>query len=325
MPQHLYAIGGQQRLVRPLITTERHWYEYQKGLILRVNTTTNTVERCLEYVSPPEVCEAEKPAILFKCGTLEGDRMYVCTQTEVLTYAIPSFEQVGYISLPCFNDVHHVRPTPEGNLVVAIAGLDLVIEITPSGDIIREWDVLGHEPWTRFSRDIDYRKVNTKPHTSHPNYVFYIDNELWVTRNQQRDAVRLTGTQQRIPLDIQLVHDGVLHEGLLYFTAVNGFVIIVDAQTLKTIEVIDLNSIHDHGGILGWCRGILIEDGKAWIGFSRIRATKIRENVGWAMHGFKRVEPTRIACYDLSTKRCLQEINLEDHDLGAVFSIFPAS
>jgi hypothetical protein len=58
----------------------------------------------------------EQPAILFKSGTLQGDLLYTCTQTEVMVYRVPSVRAVAYVSLPHFNDVHHVRPTPDGNL-----------------------------------------------------------------------------------------------------------------------------------------------------------------------------------------------------------------
>ncbi|MCG8352235.1 MAG: hypothetical protein MI924_31100 [Chloroflexales bacterium] len=322
--KNLYVIGGQQRQQRPLLADSDAWYEYQKGIILHVVPETGAIEQCVEYISPPDSCAAENPQVLFKSGTVVGNQLYACTQTEVLIYRLPDFTQAGYISLPCFNDVHHVRPTASGTLLVANSGLDMVLELTPDGEIVQEWNTLGEAVWERFSRTIDYRKgVNTKPHRSHPNYIFTVGDEIWATRFQQKDALCLTNPERRIPIGIERVHDGVLHEGRLYFTTVNGSIVIVDPVRLHIEEVVDLTNMHEPDTLLGWCRSILIDGDKVWIGFSHIRPTKIRENIAWVMRGFRSVLPTRIACYDLAKRQCIVEVDLQAHGLDAVFSIFP--
>jgi hypothetical protein len=320
----LYVTGGQQREPRPVSADSNDWYEYRAGLILEIVPETGDVRRCVEYVSPPEACAAERPQILFKSGTLRRNRLYACTQTELLIYMLPDFAQAGYISLPCFNDVHHARPTPSGTLLVANSGLDMVLELTHEGQVQREWNTLGEPAWGRFSRDIDYRHgASTKPHASHPNYVFMVDDQIWATRFQQKDAICLTHPGRRIAIDIERPHDGVLHDGRLYFTTVNGNVVIANPATLEIEEAIDLNRMHPPDTLLGWCRGILLDGDKAWIGFSHIRPTRLRENIAWVMRGFKQVMPTRLACYDLARRRCVAEINLQEHGLDSVFSIFP--
>lgn len=320
----LYLTGGQQRAPRPLIADPTQWYEYQQGLILEVDTQTKEVTTRLSYVSPPDACAAQDPEILFKSAFVQDNTFYACTQTEVLLFSLPHFAQTGYISLPCFNDVHHVRPTSCGTLLVANSGLDMVLEISLDGQVLRLWNTLGEDPWARFSLTTDYRKgVSTKPHQSHPNYVFTIGDDVWATRFQQKDAVCLTKPERTIVLGMERVHDGVLHDNHLYFTAVNGQVIVVDPSRLVIEDIVDLNAMHDPGTLLGWCRGLLIEKSRLWVGFSRIRATKFRENVGWVAHGFKRVAPTHIACYDLALRRCIAEIEVEQFGLSAVFSILP--
>ena len=319
----LYVTGGRQRAPRPLMADAKDWYEYREGLILEVFPETGEVRARVAYVSPPAVCAAESPQILFKSGTACGDRLYVCTQTELLTYTLPDFAPAGAISLPCFNDVHHVRPTPAGTLLVANSGLDMVLELSTGGEVLREWSALGEPPWARFSPAVDYRMgVSTKPHRSHPNYVFTLGEEVWATRFQQKDALCLTDPRRRIPIDIERVHDGVLHGGLLYFTTVNGRVVLANPGTLELEAVIDLNAMHEPDAQLGWCRGILPDGDLAWVGFSTIRPTRLRENVGWVARGFRRVLPTRVACYDLVRRRCLLEVDLQAHGLNAVFSIF---
>jgi hypothetical protein len=318
----LYVLGGQQR--------KHHvdeWHQYRKGLILRLDAETGAAETCVEYVSPPEACAADEPAILFKAGTLAGDKLFACTSTEVLVYEVPSFKLVGYVSLPCFNDLHHVCPTAEGTIIVANTGLDMVVEVTPDGRLLREWDVLGDKPWQRFSKDIDYRKVvTTKPHQSHPNFIFQLEGEIWVTRFKQKDAISLTAPGRRIDIGIERPHDGIIHDGFVYFTTVDGHMVIANEKTLKIEQVVDLDKISNKDDLLhGWCRGLMIVDErKVWVGFSGIRKTKFIENISWIKHGFNQVRmPTRIALYDILQKECLKEINLEAHDLNAVFSIIP--
>lgn len=322
----LYVTGGRQRERRPLLADAQDWYEYEQGLLLEVCPETGAATTRVAYTSPPGTCAADRPQVLFKSATLHEGRLYACTQTELLTYRVPDFTLLGHISLQCFNDVHHVRPTAWGTLLAANSGLDMVVELTPGGEILRAWNTLGEGLWDRFDPQVDYRLgVNTKPHRSHPNHVFTIGEEVWATRFQQKDALCLTDPRRRIAIDIERVHDGVLHGGLLYFTSVNGCVVVVDPVTLRTEAVIDLATMHEPDTLLGWCRGILIEGDRAWVGFSSIRPTRFRENVGWVARGFRRVLPTHIACYDLARRRLLCEVDVQAHGLDAVFSILPVA
>ena len=61
-----------------------------------------------------------------------------------------------------------------------------------------------------------------------------------------------------------------------------------------------------------------------WVGFSRLRPTAIRENVAWVKEGFRKSLPTHIARYNLETRTLEQRIDLEEHNLNAVFSIMQA-
>ena len=327
MSHDLYVIGGRQRKPRSL-TSNEHWYEYDCGLLLGVDSKAERVETLLEYVSEPDTNVAEEPQVLFKSATRVGDTLYACTQTEVMTFALPSLERKTHISLPSFNDVHHVRPLPNGNMLVAISGLDMCMELAHDGTVVTEW---GTNPgdrtaWDRFDKNVDYRMgVSTKPHASHPNHVFLLGDEPWATRFQQKDAVSLVDPSRRIEIGLERIHDGVPHGGKIYFTTVDGKVVIADPEKLVVERVIDLTEFHDDSAILGWCRGIYFApDGATWIGFSRIRATKFRENIGWIARKGKSFKPTHIARYDLAAGRCEQEIDLEPAGLSAVFSILTA-
>jgi hypothetical protein len=325
--ENLYVTGGRQR--HRLIKTEEEWNLYEKAIILKVRVADGTATTCVEYQSPPEACASDgTPSFLFKTGTLVNNTFYVCTGTEILAYEVPEFKRVGYVSLPCFNDLHHVAPAANGNLLAVSTGLDMVVEFDTEGTVLRQWNVLGEDPWQRFSKDVDYRKLaTTKPHKSHPNHVFHIGDDIWVTRCNQSDAVCLTKPNLRIPVASVGVHDGHLYKGRLYFTTVDGTIVIVDPSTRQIVDTIDLKQIDNtEKALLGWCRGLLIVDERTvWVGFTRVRKTKFQEKINWVKHVFHDTEkPTHIALYDISSKKCLKEIDLERYGLNVLFSIFPA-
>ena len=323
--RRLYVVGGQQRSLRGMTADMNSWYEYQKAMILELHSPSGAARAVVEYVSPADAAPAEDPAILFKSGTLVGDELFICTQTEVMIYRVPSFERTTYISLPMFNDVHHVRPTPAGTLLVANTGLDTVVEVTRSGEVVKVRNVLGQDEWGdgRFSADVDYRRVKTtKPHLAHPNHVFYIGDEPWAARFQQKDAISLADPERRIDIGLERIHDGLVSDGRVYFTTVDGKVAIADTQTLEIIRVIDLTESHPPDMLLGWARGILVDGDRMWVGFSRIRPTKFRENVGWVLRGLKRDFGTHVGCYDLASGKSLGQFALEDQGLSAVFGIY---
>ncbi|MGC2326147.1 MAG: hypothetical protein WA604_05490 [Candidatus Sulfotelmatobacter sp.] len=80
----------------------------------------------------------------------------------------------------------------------------MVVKFTPQGQVLAEWNVLREDPWFRFSRDVDYRKVDsTKPHQSHPYAFFQLGEEVWVIRHFQKDAICLTSPGKRINIDVE--------------------------------------------------------------------------------------------------------------------------
>lgn len=325
---NLYLLGARQRKL--LVKNEEEWNLYEAALILQVDTETGRVRTCVEYNSPPQARANEQSSNIFKAGTLVGNTLYTCTSTEVLIFQLPEFKQIGYVSLPCFNDLHHVTPTTEGNLLVASTGLDMVIEFTPAGKVLREWNVLDEPLWSRFSQSIDYRRVeSTKPHHSHPNFVFQFDGQTWVTRFRQRDAICLSNRSKRIEIGVQAPHDGLVCGDRIYFTTVDGRVIVVNRKTLAIDQNVDLKEIDGQNVLLGWCRGLLpLDDTRIWVGFTRVRHTILRENVLWVKRVLKDgmdKKPTHITLYDIVEKRALAEFDLHRHRMDIVFGIFPCA
>ena len=124
----LYILGGRQR--KPLMQSPtKEWLWYEAALILEVDIESGQVQTRVEYETPTHSRSGEKSSINFHCGTLVGDLLYTCTMTEVLIYKVPQFERIGYLSLPCFSDLHHVAPAADGNLLVVNTGLDMVMKV----------------------------------------------------------------------------------------------------------------------------------------------------------------------------------------------------
>ena len=323
----LLITGGEQRRPRGLTAGQGRWYKYKKAHLISVDTETGSVDSLLEYETPSDAAADEEPAILFKQGMVHDDELLLTTQTEVLILEYPTLARKGYISLPSFHDVHHVVPTRNDTLLVVNTGLDQLIEVTRDGDVKQRWSVISDDPWSgRFSPDVDYRKVpTTKPYEAHPNHVFHIGDEIWVTRFDKRDAISIDDPTRRIEIGVERVHDGLVRDGLVYFTAVNGQIAIADTSTLEIVEIVDLNEVEGDGSGLGWCRGLCFEGDTLWVGFSRLRPTAIRQNVAWVKDGFKRSHGTHIARYDLRRRSLEERIPLEESSpLNAVFSILPA-
>ena len=80
----------------------------------------------------------------------------------------------------------------------------------------------------------------------------------------------------------------------------------------------------DDEGVLGWCRSLHIDGEWCWVGFSRIRPTKLRQTVSWVRTGGARQAPSRISRYRMSDWTCDGEIDLEPFGLNAVFTVAPA-
>jgi hypothetical protein len=319
----LYVVGGRQRHNRGLNELAPGWYGYGLGVILRVDPD-GRVSTVKEFTSRPDACAPEDP-ILFKCATRKGDRLYCCTQTEVVVFSLPHFEEIGYVSLPQFNDVHHVLPTARGTMLVAVSGLEMVIEIDEAGNVLSEWNVLGEEPWAGLDRGLDYRKgINTKPHRGHPNHLFEFEGKPWVTRFECKDAVAVGDLADRMDAGGERVHDGVVHDGDVYFTTVDGTVVRCDATSKGPVDTYTLARSPGSDELLGWCRGLYFQDdANCWVGFSRVRPTRLRETVAWVRGRSSRL-PTRISRYATGGWTLVDEIDLETHGMNAVFSILPA-
>jgi len=294
--------------------------------LLNVNIEGRKVETLLRYEANGINYPDDVPNSIFVSGTLERSILYLCTSTEVFLYRYPELVLIKKISYPFFQNLHHITPY-ENMIAVASTGLDMVVFLDKETfEPVYFKNALGKDPWHKYSMDVDYRKiVSLKPHESHPNYIFEINKESWVTRFNQQDAVCLDDMNKTINICVERLHDGYVTGNNVYFTSVNGCIVKANINTLDVEEVIDLNEIDNSDIPLGWCRGLFVEDNIAYVGFSRIRDTKVKENLKWVVNMVKtnKVNQTRIAVYDLKNKVKLDELEMPDKSINALYSIIP--
>lgn len=324
MQTSFYLLGGEQRRGR---VQDGRSTKYLRGRIVEIDIESGTARLRVAYESPPELRAGPGSSMLFKAGHRQGDTLYACTTTEVLAFSLPDFRRTLHVSHPWFNDCHHVLPSPDGHLWVASTGIDLVVEVTRSGEVVRDWSAAERGTWSRLQRERDYRKVaSMKPNYAHPNFMVHHRGHLWVTRFQQKDALCLTDPARTIPLRVGNPHDGVVHGRHAYFTTTNGHVVVADLERCEVERTIDLHAITPGIRELGWCRGIaVLDEQRIIVAFSRLRPTRWKENLKGLRTSLRRygVAPTRIVAYDLEGQKVLHQQNVEDHGLNAVFSIHP--
>jgi len=322
----IYVIGGRQK--KAFTTPQEEYNRFGTAIIAKYDTNLEGTVKTT-YKSPDELCASEDHcSILFKSGSIHGNSLITCTQTEILIYSLNDFSIEKHISLPYFNDVHHVVKTNDDTLLVVVTGLDLIVEIDMEGNTINEWDALNNPLWSRFSREIDYRKIlTTKPHDSHPNFVFKYNDDIWVSRFEQRDAQCLTDRTKTIDIGIEKPHDGHVFGNRAFFTTVDGHVVIANLDTLKVEKIVNLHKCAGGDKATGWARGLkIIDEQHILVAFSTLRVTKFRENLRWIKKKAGVIEnhivsPTHFALYDIVNERMLWRKFTDDTGVDVIFSI----
>ncbi len=320
----LLLTGGKQG---NLDSHKPEWNRHAESRIVILDPADGSVDVALRYQAQPEHRPAKDPSLLFKAGSFDGDGLVLTNLTEVLILD-HDLQIREIISHPCFNDLHHVRRIG-GRLHVVSTGLDSLVVLDERHGVAEVRHVLGEDTWQLFDPHQDYRQVpTTKPHRSHPNFVFTTAVGLWVTRFEQRDAICLDDPARRIDIAVGNPHDGLQVGDSLWFTTTNGHLVEVDGQSLEVRRRLDLNEIDGRGEPLGWCRGVHVDGDLAYVGFTRLRRTTIEKNLSWIKRGFKQLNfvdayPTRVTAFDLARGERVGEWIVAHAGLDAIFSILP--
>jgi len=319
-----YLTGGRRRAS---LLGKPEWARFERALLLELDTASGEVQVLAEHESPESAMPAPGTHV-FKAATRWQDALWVVTQTEVLAYPENNFAAPRIWSHGLHNDLHHVLPHQAGFHVVS-TGLDSLISHDLEGRVQSTQHALGDELSAHFDLERDWRQVpSTKPHQAHPNYYFENAEGRWLTRFEQRDAVCLDDFNRRMVIEIGNPHDGLVVGDQTWFTTTNGMLHAFHPGDERASEVHDLNQYHTGDCPLGWCRGLHIAGEIAYVGFSRVRATRIRKNLSWLKNGFRlpdgmRSPPTRVAAFDLRKRAWIQDWDLEPVGMGAIFSVIP--
>ena len=306
---------------------------YGGARLLHLDTRTGRVQTLLAVDEGTPNFPAEHPNLEFTVGCSEGATLWLAMDTEIRRYAYPSLQLQATFSHPCFHNIHSVA-VRGGSLYVTSTGLDLVVVLCKeTGAVQQVLHADGKPPWHRFAQDKDWRQVHsTRPHDCHPNQVFWLGEEPWVTRCTQEDAVplgrpgravKLSGTRGEIA-----VHDGVVHEGSVFFTLVDGTVVVMDAaDPERPLRNIELASLPGFGGLRGWCRGLCFAGGLAYVGFSRLRRTRNQSKLDWVRRAVGRgetVQQASVLAVDLQAGQIVKDYRLELGSIDAVYGIMTA-
>ena len=302
---------------------------YGNAGLLKLDLTSGQFSTLLSKADGGNNYPTEDPNQQFTAACLDGDTLWLPTDTEVYQYQLPELKQLKCFSHPCFHNIHSVHLI-DNELVVTSTGIDNVVILCPdTGDIKRIINTEGKDPWHRFNPDTDYRLVHsTRPHDSHPNYVFKMDNKLWATRCTHDDAVCLDNVADRIDVahqDAMSVHDGIWWHDKLVFTRVDGYLVIVDPKTRQVIDKHDPFA-NERNRPLGWCRGLLVDGDIFYIGYSKLRKTKLMSKLKFLSQGnFKYMDGNEalVVAYDISNKKVINTYAIPAGMLDAIYGILP--
>lgn len=328
MSKKILVTGGR---LRPNGFTLGEGKYYGCAVLLRLDTVTGSVESLLVVDEGNENFPVVHPNLEFTVGTVDGGDLWLTTDTEVRRYSYPDMALMCTHSHPCFHNNHSVAVRGD-HLYVTSTGLDMVVVLNKhDGSIIEQINCEGKPTWHRFSPDDDYRKLHsTRPHDCHPNYVFWVDDQPWVTRCTQEDAVALRDVERRIDISREKrpisIHDGVTRGDKIYFTLVDGTLVIADANSLELVASIEIFRLEGYEGVRGWCRGIHLDDNIAYVGFSRLRPTKRLDKIAWVRALLNRgpmIEDCSILAIDLERRQIVADYRFPAGTIDAIYTILP--
>lgn len=302
---------------------------YHSARLVKLDTVTGQFEVVLQKDEGGENYPSEHPNLQFTCCWIDGDDLWLPTDTEVLQYSLPDLTLIKSISYPCFHNIHSVALI-NGELAITSTGLDNVVICDPqSGEIKQILNTQGKDPWHRFDKETDYRQLySTRPHDSHPNHVFEMEGDLWVTRCTQEDAVNLSNVEDRISITEDhrtSVHDGHLYNGQLIFTRVDGMLAICDPKTRKLVERFDPFE-KEANRPMGWCRGLYIDGDDFYIGYSKLRKTSMKSRLKFLTQGnFKYASGNNalVVKVNMQTRKVEKTYTTPDGMIDAIYGIVP--
>ncbi|WP_026377135.1 GNAT family N-acetyltransferase [Aestuariibacter salexigens] len=285
---------------------------YDRGIIAQLNFSERgecTYDIKVEYSGQGDTLHENTNRVFKSASVTSNNALLVPTETTIKKYDLTNFNLLQSISHPTFNDIHHV--IQKGNIIYAVnTGRDEVIKLDEHGQILDYFPTVSG--LLSRPRKEDYRLIpSTKPHIAHPNYCFELDNEVWVTRCDFMDAIKLSDPNERIFIGDNLVHDGVLSQSVLMFTTVNGLIKCYDARTRRHTNEVNLAKLSPH--IRGWYRGICALNKRlVVVGVSALRSSK---------RVMDSAQSSQLLVVDLVDHKIVSRVDLSPIGLDAIFGV----
>lgn len=301
---------------------------YERARLLKLNLESGEFTTILEKSEGGAHYPAEHPNLQYTSCCVADGILWLPTDTEIYKLSYPQLEVLDIISYPFFHNIHAVNVL-DGKVYVSSTGLDLVAVLDLEGKVLEMFNTEGKDLWHRFSMERDYRlEHSTRPHDCHPNFTFMLDGQPWVTRCRQQDAVCLGNTAEKIeitdPKKRISVHDGVIYKNRLYFTSVDGYIIVVDPDSKQITEEINVLELLDNEK-LGWARGLTIgQSDIAYLAFSRLRRTRMKEKLAWLAKGqISKMGgmPACVLAFDLKNRKIIRKFDIPLGKVDAIYGV----
>jgi len=309
--------------------SKQEGHKYDQAIIQVLDWNSKKVEQEVSYISPDKNL-GDGLSLQFKGATVSQGKLYVVTNTEVLIYDRDTWRLLSVFSDPTFNDLHGVLPW-KNNLYVCNTGLEVVQVLDEqTGKIIKTYDLASGGIYQRFGKSVDFRRQgSTKPHKYHINHLFVKDNEVWVTYGNKCKSVALSNSENELFFrlnegdeeSIILGHDGLMKGAFIYFTTVNGHLVLVDSTTKEIHQDIDLNKIIDGSLSVGWTRGVEVIGDYAYVGITKPRHSKFKEYSKWLLKKKAKALPSGILKINLKNERVDDFFEMKNHQGHAIYSI----
>lgn len=296
----LVLSGGRQSRDAGVLDRQ-HGPLYDRGILARLDPARGSLEA---WVTGEQ---------RFGASSVDGDHVLTCTPSAVVRVAPDG--TTATLAHPWLADVHHALVV-DGITHAASTATDGIVALGAAPRFLPTAPGIGPPtgPWTG------------GPSLTHPNFVFRVDGVLHATRGTRGDAVATGDLGRPWAIAPVVVHDGIVTGDGVWFTRVDGHLVLVDPATGQIAQSVALQRPGDGPEPLGWCRGLCISDGIAWVGFSRLRATRLRRHLAWA-RGRLRGRPiatrraTRVDGFELSTGERVASVPLAGVEIDALFGI----
>lgn len=266
------------------------------------------------------------PSSSFRGGTFYDGLFYVCTFNEVIAVDIETWAVRKKLSCPTFNDLHDVFVDEDG-IWVCSTGLECVEHYSHDLDFVQRFNMCETDTRERFDKEADYRlreiDKRTTPRQHHINNVVKIANETLVTRGKSESVSTLDGhvVINGFP---GMPHDGFVFEREFYLTTVNGFVEAFRVVTWERTRSYNLNKCYKKNEALGWCRGLSLDEGGMFVGFTKFRPSKSVDYIRWIQQKPRELN-TRVIRYSFTSNSLVDEFVLENPPDSTIllYGIYP--